>query len=91
MDRPYPFGATVTLHVVPHALGRMLHRLEYRPDIHIVTMEEDGMGMAITLRSDSFPKDWEGANVRAVVEPGSLGVDHFVPVARRARRLKKAS
>jgi hypothetical protein len=86
MPKTRSYGATVTLHVVPIALGRMLHRLEYREDIHVVEIGEDRVGKIIVMRSDPFPASWEGADVRAVIGESSPGVDRFVPIARRARR-----
>jgi hypothetical protein len=61
-------GATVRMVVMRSMLGEVLRRLEHHAAIFVVAIEEDGENeLALTLRSDCFPSDWEGGEVTPVV------------------------
>lgn len=77
-----PLGATVEIRVDLKTVGPLLHRMENRLDIHILhrrtTQSITGKKAEVwTLRSDTFPSDWEGRTVHAVLGTESSGVLEF--------------
>lgn len=73
------YGATVHVRVDLKTVGRLLHRLEDRTDIHVLHRywSEHDKCEIWTLRSDQFLAKWEGHVVHAVLGTDSSGLLEF--------------
>ena len=66
----------------------MLHRLEYRTDVHVIELGKDNVGAYFKLRSDTFPAEWEGHELLAVID--GEGIADFTLLARKKTAAAKA-
>ena len=68
------FGATVYINVNKELHYDFLHKLEYHPEIHIISYVyfNSTNKFIYSLRSDTFPSDWDRKSVDAIVSGNDI-------------------